>query len=120
MAGGCVFLAGAKRDDAASPACVILRCPKRMMPRTSMAASRSSKRSTISVDTDKTRLDVKLIHGFLINSYWARGIPLEIVERSIENSLCFGLYDDGAQVGFARVVTDYATFAYLADVFVVE
>jgi GNAT superfamily N-acetyltransferase len=74
-----------------------------------------------SVSTDPTKLDLPLIHDFLsCRSYWARGIPLEIVRRSIENSLCFGLYYDRSQVGFARVVTDKSTFAYLGDVFVLE
>ena len=74
----------------------------------------------IEVSTDTNRLDVDMIHRFLSeSSYWASGIPHELVERSIENSLCFGAYDErDAQVGFARVVTDYATFGYLADVFV--
>jgi GNAT superfamily N-acetyltransferase len=72
------------------------------------------------IDIAKDRLDIGLIHHFLSHcSHWARGIPREIVERSIANSLCFGLYRDGEQIGFARVVTDEATFAYLADVFVV-
>jgi GNAT superfamily N-acetyltransferase len=75
---------------------------------------------SVVVDTDKDRLDLPVIHQFLTNSYWARGIPIDVVERSIRNSLCFGLYDGDEQVGFARVVTDYATFAYLADVFVLE
>jgi GNAT superfamily N-acetyltransferase len=70
------------------------------------------------IDTDKTRLDRTLVHGFLTGSHWARGIPLPLVERAIENSLAFGLYREGRQVGFARVVSDLATFAYLADVFV--
>ena len=74
----------------------------------------------ITVDTDQNRLDLKTIHEFLTNSYWARGVPIEIVERSIRGSLCFGLYDGDQQVGFARVISDCATFAYLADVFVVE
>ncbi len=77
----------------------------------------------IVVDTDPNRLDLAVVHGFLAGSYWAQGVPLEIVERSIRNSLCFGLYDPAGgdrQVGFARVITDRATFAYLADVFVVE
>jgi len=74
----------------------------------------------IEVDTDKTRLDLDVIHGFLQQSYWAAGIPREVVERSIEHSLCFGVYVDGAQAGFARIISDYATFAYLADVFVLE
>jgi len=72
------------------------------------------------IDTAKDRLDAALIHDFLSRcSHWARGIPRETVERAIAHSLCFGLYRDGAQIGFARVVTDEATFAYLADVFVV-
>jgi GNAT superfamily N-acetyltransferase len=71
------------------------------------------------ISTDKTRLNVPLIHRFLSEeSYWAQRIPLDIVERSIAHSLCFGVYDGGQQVGFARVVTDYATFGYLADVFI--
>ena len=72
------------------------------------------------VTTDKSRLDLRVIHGFLRRSYWAAGIPSEVVERSIRNSLAFGLFYDEEQVGFARVVTDRATFAYLADVFVLE
>ncbi len=76
--------------------------------------------AAITVDTDQNRLDLKIIHEFLTNSYWARGVPMEIVERSIRGSLCFGLYDGDQQVGFARVISDCATFAYLADVFVVE
>ena len=71
------------------------------------------------VDTDPSRLDMDVIHGFLGQSYWARGIPRALMERAVRNSLCFGLYEGGRQVGFARVVTDQATFAYLADVFVV-
>jgi GNAT superfamily N-acetyltransferase len=72
------------------------------------------------ISTDKERLNVEFVHEFLKDSYWASGIPEEIVRRSIENSLVFGLYTEDEQVGFARVVTDYATFAYLADVFVLE
>jgi GNAT superfamily N-acetyltransferase len=73
------------------------------------------------VSTDPARLDLDLIHGFLTNCYWAKGIPREVVARSIEHSLCFGVYDgSGAQVGFARVVSDFATVAYLGDVFVLE
>ena len=71
------------------------------------------------ISTDESKLDIDLIHRYLSEeSYWASGIPYELVERSIENSLCFGAYENDRQVGFARVVTDYATFAYLADVFV--
>ena len=72
------------------------------------------------IDTDKARLDRALIHRFLMRSHWAKGIPRDVLERAIEQSLVFGLYCDGCQVGFARIVTDRATFAYLADVFVVE
>jgi GNAT superfamily N-acetyltransferase len=74
----------------------------------------------LEVDTDPARLDRELIHRFLAEcSHWARGIPRETLDRAIAHSLVFGLYRDGAQVGFARLVTDRATFAYLADVFVV-
>jgi N-acetylglutamate synthase-like GNAT family acetyltransferase len=73
------------------------------------------------VSTDPARVDVDLVHRVLRDAYWARGIPREIVERSIRNSLPFGLYGpDGTQGGFARVITDRATYAYLADVFVLE
>ncbi len=73
------------------------------------------------ISTDKARLDVGLIHEFLSqSSYWAKGRPLEIVQRSIEYSLCFGVYKGAQQVGFARVVTDRATFAWLCDLFIVE
>jgi len=78
-------------------------------------------RSEFLISTDPARLDLNMIHGFLTNCYWAKGIPRGVVARSIEHSLCFGVYDDaGAQVGFARVISDYATFAYIADVFVLE
>lgn len=71
------------------------------------------------ISTDKSKLSVPYIHEFLSQqSYWAAGIPLETVKQSIEGSLCFGLYHDQQQIGFARVVTDQATFGYLADVFV--
>jgi GNAT superfamily N-acetyltransferase len=73
------------------------------------------------ISTDPTRLDLDVIHGFLTNCYWAKGIPRTLVARSIENSLCFGVYDAaGSQVGFARVISDFATFAYVADVFILE
>ena len=75
-------------------------------------------RGDLTVDTDPRRLDLALVHGFLSESYWARGRTLEEVERSVESSLSFGLYRQEAQVGFARVVSDLVSFAYLADVFV--
>ncbi|MCG9661666.1 GNAT family N-acetyltransferase [Vibrio mediterranei] len=73
------------------------------------------------ISSDKRLLDIPLIHRELANSYWAKGIPLDVVEKSIEHSLCFGVYTaSNEQVGFARMITDRATFAYLSDVFVVE
>jgi len=72
----------------------------------------------VEISTDPARFDLDVIHGYLARSYWAAGIPRETVERSIAGSLCFGAFDGGRQIGFARVVTDRATFAYLADVFV--
>jgi len=72
------------------------------------------------ISTDRSRLDLDLIHGFLTDCYWAKGIPREIVARSIENSLCFGVYDEGKQIGFARVISDCATYVYIGDVFVLE
>jgi GNAT superfamily N-acetyltransferase len=73
------------------------------------------------ISTDTHRLNVDVIHTFLAeDSYWSPGIPRSIVERAIENSLCFGVYHRAAQVGFARVVTDKSTFALLADVFILE
>ena len=76
--------------------------------------------SAFQVSTDRTRLDIPMIYRFLSEqSTWAVGISRTVVERSIENSLCFGGYIDGRQIAFARVITDYATMAHLADVFVV-
>jgi len=69
--------------------------------------------------TDKSKLNLDYIHHFLSQeSYWAKNIPIDIVNTSIEGSLCFGVYENNKQVGFARVITDYATFGYLADVFI--
>lgn len=73
-----------------------------------------------SVRDEPERLDVAVIHAYLRRSYWAENIPLDVVERAIRGALCFGLYHDREQIGFARVITDRATFAYLADVFVLE
>src|SRR4051794_32655870 len=72
------------------------------------------------VSTDRSRIDVDLVHRCLAGTYWAAGIPRDVVVRSIENSLAFGMYEGQRQIGFARVVTDLATYGYLADVFVVE
>jgi GNAT superfamily N-acetyltransferase len=86
----------------------------------SVISSRVVRGHRYEIDTDKTRLDLPLLHDFLANcSHWARGIRLDVLERATANSLVFGLYHDGAQIGFARIVTDEATFAYLADVFIV-
>lgn len=73
-----------------------------------------------SISTDKERLDISYIHGFLSHCYWAENIPVATVRRSIDGSLCFGVYETDRQVGFARVITDKATFGYLADVFIDE
>ena len=72
------------------------------------------------ISTDEERFDLDMVHGFLTESYWAEGISREVMARSIENSLCFGVFGDGKQIGFARVISDYATFAYIGDVFVLE
>jgi GNAT superfamily N-acetyltransferase len=72
------------------------------------------------ITTDPARLDIEAVHASLSRSYWAEGIPVEIVAKSVQESLCFGLFDGSKQVGFARVITDKATFAYLCDVYVLE
>jgi GNAT superfamily N-acetyltransferase len=78
------------------------------------------RRGEFVISTDRERLSLDVVHSFLTNCYWAKGIPRETVARSIEHSLCFGVYDGTTQVGFARVVSDFATVAYLGDVFVLE
>lgn len=71
------------------------------------------------ISTDKNLLDLDMIYQYLDkDSYWSQGIPIETLKRAIENSLCFGIYHNNTQVGFARVITDKGTFAYLCDVFV--
>jgi GNAT superfamily N-acetyltransferase len=78
-----------------------------------------AERDGFTVSTDPAQLSLDVIHSYLTRSYWAAGIPRDVVERSLRNSLCFGVYGpQGDQVGFARVVTDLATFGYVADVFV--
>lgn len=77
-------------------------------------------RGQYAISTDPLRLDAAAVHAFLSQSYWSPGIPLETVKRAMVNSLCFGIFFGGDQVGFARVITDKATFAYLADVYVLE
>jgi GNAT superfamily N-acetyltransferase len=78
------------------------------------------RRGDLLVSTDRARLDLDLIHRVLDATYWADGIPRDVVVRSIAGSVAFGVYDHGHQVGFARVISDLATYAYLADVFIVE
>jgi GNAT superfamily N-acetyltransferase len=82
--------------------------------------TRGWRRDGYLISTDASMLDLEVVHGYLSRSYWAAGVPEDVVRRSIENSLCFGVYWGEEQAGFARVVTDRATFAYLADVFVLE
>ncbi len=82
--------------------------------------AREWRRGAHLVTTDKARLDLEMVHGYLKTSYWAVGVPAQAVRRAVENSLAFGLFRDDEQIGFARVVTDYSTSAYLADVFVLE
>lgn len=77
-------------------------------------------RGEYTISTDRDRLDIRAIHDFLTRSYWSPGIPIAIVEKAVANSLCFGLFHGMEQIGFARVVTDKATFAYLADVYVLD
>jgi GNAT superfamily N-acetyltransferase len=85
------------------------------------------KKDRFFITTEKEKFDIDLIHSFLTRSYWAEGISKEIIKRSIEGALCFGVFENdkqampaGRQVGFARMITDKATFAYLADVFIVD
>ncbi|SRR5258708_3000868 len=92
-----------------------------------MAAGRADsevmayRRGEFVISTERERLSLDVVHGFLTNCYWAKGIPREVLARSIEHALCFGVYDgQGAQVGFARVISDFATIAYVGDVFVLE
>jgi GNAT superfamily N-acetyltransferase len=106
--------------------------------RSSMTDAIEVRRGQFLISTDPERLDLDVIHGFLTKCYWAKGIPFEVVARSIKHSLCFGIYDEGVekspllgksarigatcapQVGFARVISDFATIAYRGDVFVLD
>ncbi len=77
--------------------------------------------TNVIVITDKKKLDIDMIHAFLSErSYWAKEIPLKLIKKSIKHSVCFGVFVDDKQVGFARVISDRATFAYIADVFILE
>jgi len=72
------------------------------------------------LSTDPSKIQINVVHKFLSNSYWAKNIPVELVKKSLDNSLCFSLFKQNKQIGFARLVTDYSTFAFLADVFILE
>ena len=79
------------------------------------------------ISTDKSKIDIDYVHGFLTQSYWSPGVPIQVVKKAMEGSLCFGIYDNdlqtlppGRQVGYARMITDKATFGWLADVFIDE
>lgn len=77
-------------------------------------------RENFGISTDKSKLDLNYIQSVLSKTYWAQGIPIETVEKAVNGSICFGIYDKNKQIGFARLITDAATFAYLADVFIDE
>ena len=77
-------------------------------------------KSRFSISADKYKLDISMIHNFLKKSYWAENVSKATIETSINNSLCFGIYENNKQVGFARVISDYATSALLRDVFILE
>ena len=72
------------------------------------------------ISTDKSKLQIEVIHNFLKDAYWSKNKPKELIEKSIAGSLCFGVYYKEKQIGFARVITDYTTFGYLADVFIID
>ena len=72
------------------------------------------------ISTDKNKINIEYVHDFLSHSYWSPGVPMETVTKAMNGSLCFGVYDNDKQIGYARMVTDTATFAYLADVFIDE
>src|ERR1700690_1180552 len=92
-----------------------------MSPQTNQSTQeREFRKGTFLVSTDRERLDLDVVYGFLTECYWAKGIPRDVGDRSIENSLCFGLYAEGKQVGFARVISDYATYAYIGDLVVLD
>jgi GNAT superfamily N-acetyltransferase len=79
-----------------------------------------SVRGEYTVSTDRSRIDVRAVHAFLSQSYWSPGVPEAVVRRAIAGAICFGIYHGSEQVGFARVITDQATYAYLSDVYVLE
>ncbi len=78
------------------------------------------RRDNFLISTDPARLDIEAMHAYLSRAYWSEGIPRHVVAKSVEGSICFGLFDGSRQIGLARVITDKATFAYLCDVYVLE
>jgi GNAT superfamily N-acetyltransferase len=87
---------------------------------TQLAELREYRRGEFLISTDRARIDLDVTHAFLTACYWAKGIPRDVVARSLKHSLCFGIYNRMEQVGFARVISDYSTYAYIGDVFVLE
>lgn len=85
-----------------------------------MSLYQEYREAEFTISTDPAKLDLDVIYGYLSRSYWAATRPKKTVARSIQNSLCFGMYAGTTQIGFARVISDYATYAYLADVFILE
>src|SRR5262249_19598857 len=94
--------------------------PRRSSFGTEARMENEARRGEYTISTDRTQLDLAVVHGYLVKSYWADGIPRELVRRSIQQSFCCGLYHGPRQIGFARVITDYTTYGYLGDVFVLE
>jgi GNAT superfamily N-acetyltransferase len=91
------------------------------LPETDCEAVVEHRRGEFLISTSRELLNLDVVHGFLTNCYWSKGVPREVVAASNKHSLCFGVYDgQGEQVGFARVITDFATIAYVGDVFVLE
>ena len=72
------------------------------------------------ISTNRGKLDLYTVHRFLTEAYWSKGITREKIKKSIDNSLCFGVYEGKKQIGFARVISDFSSFAYIADVFIIE
>jgi GNAT superfamily N-acetyltransferase len=79
-----------------------------------------ARRGEYTVTTDRHQLNIRAIHAYLTHSYWSPGVPIAVIERAVANSLCLGMHHAEAQMGFARVITDKSTFAYLADVYILE
>jgi len=77
-------------------------------------------RGEYTISTNRARIDISAVHGYLTHSYWSPGVPEDVVRRGIAGAICFGIYHGREQVGFCRVITDQATYAYLSDVFVLE